>query len=59
MFDKRVLNNYLLARKRIQMLSKYLTTESKKIIDLIEAIEQKPVENRFANMTKKIYVTCK
>ena len=38
---------------RIQMLSKYLTTDTIKIIDLIEAIEQKPVEKRFANMSKK------
>ena len=35
------------------MLSKYLTTDTRKIIDLIEAIEQKPVKKRFANMSKK------
>ena len=35
------------------MLSKYLTTDTRKIIDLIEATEQKPVEKRFANMSKK------
>ena len=35
------------------MLSKYLTTDARKIIDLIEAIEQKPVEKRFAKIFKK------
>ena len=40
-------------RKGIQMLSKYLTTDTRKIIDVIEAIEQKPVEKRFAKIFKK------
>ena len=35
------------------MLSKYFTTDTRKIIDVMEAMEYKPVENRFANMSKK------
>ena len=45
--------NHVFYRKLIKMLSKYFTTDTRKIIDVMEAMEYKPVENRFANMSKK------
>ena len=48
-----ILINHVFYRKLIKMLSKYFTTDTKKIIDVMEAMEYKPVENRFANMSKK------
>ena len=51
--DFGILINHVFYRKLIKMLSKYFTTDTRKIIDVMEAMEYKPVENRFANMSKK------